>query len=69
MVDRSGRYYGDPFMVIIGVMQVDPLMYTIFNIVVDVVIPLWDKVVTVEAAFLEGFFRAVQTLYALIYVD
>ena len=69
MVARSGRYYGDPFMVIIGVMQVDPLMYTIFNIVVDVVIPLWDKVVTVEAAFLEAFFRAVQTLYALIYVD
>ena len=36
---------------------------------VDVVIPLWDKVVTVEASVLEGFFRAVHTLYALFYAD
>ena len=53
-------------MVIIGMMQGDPLMYTIFNIVLDVVITLWDTVVTVEASVLEGFGRVVQTLYALL---
>ena len=42
-----------------------PLTSTIFNIVVEVVIPLWYTVVTVEAAVLEGFSRGVQTLSAL----
>ena len=59
MVVRSGRYYGNPSIVIIGVMQGDPLTYTIFNILLDVVIPLWDTVVTVEASVLEGFGRVV----------
>ena len=59
MVPHSGRYYGDPFIVIIGVTQVDPLMYTILNIVVNVVISLWDKVVMFQEEVLEGFFRAV----------
>ena len=40
IVAWSGRYYGDPFTVIIKVMYGNPLTYTIFNIVVDVVIPL-----------------------------
>ena len=55
MVAWSGRYHIDLFIVIIGVMHGDPLMYTIFNSVVEVVIPLWFKVVTVEASVLEGF--------------
>ena len=59
MVPHSGRYYGDPFIVIIGVTQVDPLMYTILNIVVNVVISLWDKVIMFQEEVLEGFFRAV----------
>ena len=66
---RSGRYYSNPFMVIIGVMQGDPLTHTIFNIVLDVVIPLWDTLVTVEASVLEGLGRVFQTLYAFFYID
>ena len=69
MVARSGSYYGNPFMVIIGVMQGDPLMYTIFNIVLDVVIPLCDTVVTFEASVLGVFGRVVHTLYYLFYMD
>ena len=48
MVVCSWRYYRNHSMVIIGVMQGDPLTYTIFNILLDVVIPLWDTVVAVE---------------------
>ena len=65
----SGRYYSNPFMVIIGMMQGDHLTYTIFNIVLDVFIPLWDTVVTVEESVLEGFGGVVQTLYAFFYMD
>ena len=68
MVVHSWRYYRNHSMVIIGVMQGDPLTYTIFNIVLDVVITLWDTVVTVEASVLEGFGGVVQTLYALLYM-
>ena len=56
-------------MVIIGVMQGDPLTYTTFNIVLDVVIPLWNRVVTVEVSVLEGIGRVFQTLYDLFYTD
>ena len=50
-------------------MKGDSLSSTIFNIVVEVVIPLWDTVVAVEEEVLQGFVRAVQTLYALSYED
>ena len=69
MVARSGRYYGNPLMDIIGVTKVDPLTYTILNIVLNVFITLWDTVVTVQAEVLEVFSSAVQTLYALLYMN
>ena len=69
MVARSGSYYGNPFMVIIGVLQGYPLMYTIFNIVLFVVIPLWDTLVTFDASVLDGFGRVVHTLSALFCTD
>ena len=50
-------YYVNPFVVITGMMKGYPLTSTIFNIVVEVVIPLWDTVVTVDTVFLEGFSR------------
>ena len=65
MVTQSGMYYGNTVVVITGMMQKDPFTSTIFNIMVDVVIPLWDTVVAVDAAVLEGILRTVQTLYAL----
>ena len=65
MVSQSGIYYSNPFVVIKGMMQKDPLTSTILNIVMEVVIPLWDTVVTVEAAVLEVFSRIFQTLSAL----
>ena len=68
MMTQSRMYYVKPFLVITGMMKGEPLTSTIFNIVVEVVIPLWYTVVTVVAAVLEGFSRAVQTLYALICV-
>ena len=65
MMAQSSIYYGNPFVVITGMMKGYPLTSTIFNIMVDVVIPLWDTVVAVDAAVLEGFLRTVQTLSAL----
>ena len=35
----------------------------------DSVITLWNRVVTVEASVLEGLGRVFQTLYALFYID
>ena len=69
MVAQSRMYYVNPFVVIKGMMQKDPLTSTILNIMVDVVIPLWDTVVAVDAAVLEGILRTVQTLYALFWAD
>ena len=68
IVALVGRYYGSPFKGSIGSTQFDPLSPTIFNMVVDAVIPHWETVVVVEEAYLEGFGRAVQTLAALFYV-
>ena len=65
MVSQSGMYYINSFVVIKGMMKGDSLTSTIFNIVMEVVIPLWDTVVTVEAAVLEVFSRIFQTLSAL----
>ena len=58
-------YCINPFVVIKGMMKGYPLKSTIFNIVMEVVIPLWDTVVTVEAAVLEVFVRIFQALSAL----
>ena len=69
MVTRSGRHYGDHFTYIIGVMLGYPLSSNRLNIVVDMVIPIWDKLVTFEAELPEGFVRAVQNLYDLLYAD
>ena len=38
MVTRAGGYYGEPFHVERGVTQGDPLLPTIFNVVVDAVL-------------------------------
>ena len=65
MVSQSGIYYSNPFVVIKGMIKGEPLKSTLFNIVMEVVIPLWDTVVAVDAAVLEGFLRTVQTLSAL----
>ena len=65
MMAQSRMYYVKPFVVITGMMKGEPLTSTIFNIVVEVVIPLWYTVVTVETVILEGFSRGVQNLSAL----
>ena len=65
MLSQSGIYYSNPFVVIKGMMKGEPLTSTIFNIVMEVVIPLWDTVVTVEAEVLEVFSRIFQALSAL----
>ena len=41
MVARAGGYYGDAFKGAWGVTQGDPLSPTIFNMVVDAVVPPW----------------------------
>ena len=41
MVERAGSYYGEAFKGAQGVMQVDPLSPTIFNVMVDVVVRHW----------------------------
>ena len=62
---RAGCYYGAPFKGSREVMQVSPLSPTIFNIVVDTAIQHWEMVVVGEDAGPEGFWRAVQNLFAL----
>ena len=43
MVGRVGGYYGAPFCGDRGVTQGDPLLLTIFNVVVDAVVHHWES--------------------------
>ena len=43
MVTRAGGYYGEPFHGERGVTQGDPLLPTIFNVVVDAVLCHWES--------------------------
>ena len=45
MVTRMGGYYGAPFCEERGVTQGDPLLPTIFNVVVDTVVCHWESLV------------------------
>ena len=45
MVARVGGYYGSPLCGYIGVTQGDPLLPTILNVVVDVVVCYWESLV------------------------
>ena len=49
MVARAGGYYGNGFKGARGVTQGDPLSYTIFNVVVDVVVHHWVTLEVEEA--------------------
>ena len=55
MLARVGRYYGAPFKVSRGVMQGNPLLPTIFNMVVEAVIHHWETVVDGYNVVTEGF--------------
>ena len=66
MVVRVGGYFGDPLKGQHGMTQGDPLLPTMFNVVVDVVLRHWVSVVT-EAegeAIPEGFVWYIQCLAA-----
>ena len=69
MLDRSGRYYGAPFKGSRGITQGNLLFPTIFNIVAYTVILHWATVVAGEDAGPDSFFRSVQTLVMIFYVD
>ena len=43
MVTRAGGYYGEPFHGKRGLTQGDPLLPTIFNVVVDAVLCHWES--------------------------
>ena len=48
MVGRAGGYYGPPFHGEIGVTQGDPLLPTIFNVVVEAVVRHWESLLVAE---------------------
>ena len=48
MVARAVGYYGAPFRLDIGVTQGDPLLPTIFNVVVYAVIFHWESLMVAE---------------------
>ena len=48
MVARTGGYYGAPFRGERGVTQGDPLLPTIFNVVVDAVVCHWESLMVAE---------------------
>ena len=49
IVARAGGYYGDAFKGARGVKQGDPLLPTIFNVVVDAVVRHWVTLAVEEA--------------------
>ena len=49
MVARAGESYGEPFRGDRGVTQGDPLLPTIFNVVVDMVVRHWESLVAERA--------------------
>ena len=49
MVARAGCYYKEPFHRDIGVTQGDPMLPTIFNVVVDAVVRHWKSLVSERA--------------------
>ena len=65
MVAKTGRYYGTPLKGYWGIVQVDPLSPTIFNMELDVGIQNWVTLVSGEEAAPEGLGQAVQWLAAL----
>ena len=69
IVARAWRYYGAPFKGSRGVMQVDRLSPTIFNMLVDVFICHLAAVVSGENASLEGSGRLVENLATRFYTD
>ena len=46
MVDQAGGYCGEPFCRDRGVTQGNPLLPTIFNVVVDTVVRHWESLLT-----------------------
>ena len=45
MVTRAGGYYRAPFRGELGVTQGDPLLPTIYNVVLDAVVHHWESLV------------------------
>ena len=75
-VDRSGRYFGNPFKVYHGVTQEEPLSPTIFNVVVDVVLQHWFILVALTEDSVdpgteetESCSHYIQCLVAYFYTD
>ena len=54
MVERVGGYYVEAFKGARGVTQGDPLLPTIFNVVLDALVRHWVKMVLAEADKREG---------------
>ena len=59
MVDHAGGYYRESFQGFQGVIQGDPLIPTIFNLVVDAVVCHWVSLVAGGAGGQDGWGRAV----------
>ena len=64
MVNRTGKYYVNPFQVLRRVTHRGPLSLTLFNTVVDAGIWHWVTLVTGEESGPERFRKAVQWLTA-----
>ena len=69
MVARAGGSYGTAFQGFRGVMQRDPLLLTILNLVVDAVVRHWVEVMVEIAGEQNGRGREGRHQNALFYVD
>ena len=69
MLARAGGYYGTALQGACGVMQVDPLSPTIFNVVVDAVVRNWVTVVVAVAEEWGGHIKEGMHQAALFYAD
>ena len=67
MVCRAGVVFGEPFKAGQGVTQGGPLLYCIFNVVVDAVVREWLQQVLGEEAVASGYGLAIRNFLAIFY--
>ena len=69
MLPRSNRCYGDPFKWYRGLTQRDPLSPNLFNVILDVVVRPWLRIMVEDARGTELFYHAVQQLDSFFYMS